>query len=637
MKKAKQKWEKHAHLGGMGLLPSMLIIIMSALLICVTMASVLFSMVGTTVYARIKAEEMIPQANFVAEMAQGYLTGVSVGETLGATLRAGDSTIVILFPDGSEAAYGEPMHNQFEIPQRGEDPLMPQGQNPDGSDRQEPPGMPDFGNTVIESEIKQSNIAYCKAIIDKVVDSEGAYTKYSSRVGAVVGVRVEDTYGNTVGAVFLIKPVDEIIDASRSVTFALLISVIIVAVLMIMPTFIITRWFTAPVERMSEAALKLADGSFNEKVRIEGAYELRELGSSFNVLVDKLRENIGSLVVERNRLRAVLDGLEEGIIAVDTDCEITHFNSSAAMLLGGKQGERPETLPEYADVKTVINDALNGNGNHTAEFKCGSRKIHVNATAIYEENGAVAGAVALLMDVTEADRLEQTRRDYVANVSHELRTPLASIRSIADMLNDGLVKTEADKQRYYGYILRESIRLSTLINDLLELSRLQSGGVALSLSRFDMYEMIMDVADRMGETAAERDMSISVLISEGVYNVISNPDRIEEVLVSLVDNAVKHGDEGTTITVGMYGEGAKWKVYVQNQAVIDETALEHLFERFYKADVAHTGDGTGLGLAITEEVLHLLGEEIRVDYENGQIRFTFTIEREQTQLTQYVG
>ena len=196
------------------------------------------------------------------------------------------------------------------------------------------------------------------------------------------------------------------------------------------------------------------------------------------------------------------------------------------------------------------------------------------------------------------------------------------------MLNDGLVKNENDKHRYYGYILKESIRLSNLINDLLELSRLQSGGVALELRRVELYELIADVADRMSSPAAERGMTIKVSAEEGEYYAHSNADRLEQVLISLTDNAVKHGASGGTITIGLEAHGDKWHIFVENPAEVDPDDIEHLFERFYKADTAHTGEGTGLGLAITREVLTLMGEEITIDYNDGVIRFTFTATRE---------
>ncbi len=610
---------KKSSKGSMGLLPSMLMIIMTALITCVMLASVLYSVFGTKVYAHIKANEMLPQANYVAAAVKMAMLS-NRSELLDVVLQAGGSIIVVLDDENELYGYGEPENDMF---QQEQNPYPQHGINPisvDLMDEDEP-------------EINRRYVEYCQNNAAEVICSDEPYISYSRRIGVVVGRRVWDFTGNSViGTVFLIKPAGEIREATQSVTLALLLSVVVVALLMILPTYSVTRWFVSPVERMSVAALKLADGNFDERVRIEGSYELRELGNSFNTLADKLEENIGSLIVERNRLRAVLDGLGEGIVAVDNSSSITHFNRAAISLLGGREGDLLENLPDYQQVDSAMKAALDGNGGGIIEFSCGGRKLRVNSAVICEENGSIAGAVALISDVTEADRLEQTRRDYVANVSHELRTPLASIRSIADMLNDGLVKSDADKQRYYGYILKESMRLSNLINDLLELSRLQSGGVALKVMPMDLFETVADVADRMSDCAEERGFRIRILPPEGMYRAVSNPDRIDEVLVLLVDNAIKHGDNGTDIDIGIEPRGTKWNVYVENSAHVDEAVLGHLFERFYKADTAHTGEGTGLGLAIAEEVLHLLDESIWVECNDGRIRFTFTVEREKNQL-----
>ena len=229
----------------------------------------------------------------------------------------------------------------------------------------------------------------------------------------------------------------------------------------------------------------------------------------------------------------------------------------------------------------------------------------------------------LIRDITEASRLEQTRTEYVANVSHELRTPIASIRGLADALNDGMVKKDEDKARYYGYILRESMRLSRLIDDLLELSRLQSGTIALKKQFISINELIEDVADRYVSAAREKGLNVEIDIGEP-YKVYTNPDRAEQVLVALTDNAIKYGYSGT-LRFSAEKKGDSLYISVSNPGSIADEDIDHVFERFYKADKSHAGQGTGLGLSIVYEVLDLLGERIWVKSENGTVTFTFTL------------
>lgn len=587
------------------LLASMLIMFFAALTVCVALTVLTFSFFGRRVYTRLITGEMLTQADFIAEEAKKTLNGEVPADSFRFMLRSVDSTVIILDVNS------EPL-------------LMMRDKKPDQMPEQQEQGEPEPRDGAEGMNRNDENIMFCRALLgDVTADPDTKFVKVDKERGAIVASLIHDSDENVLGAVFLIRPVADITSASRSLLIALVISSGTVGLLMLIPLFFMARWLTRPVERLTKAAAELSGGDYSKRVDPKGSLEVRELGTTFNTLAESLQETIGALTIERNRLRAILDGLNEGIIGFGRCGNVLRCNSSALRLL-----ECPHSVEESPELDKIIalaQKVLDSGVGSTESFKIGERLISVSVAPFEEETGRLAGAVALLMDVTEAERLEQTRRDYVANVSHELRTPLASIRGIADMLNDGMVKSEDDKFRYYGYILNESIRLSKLINDLLELSRLQSGRVALKLSKVELYEIIADVADRMTDPARELGMNVDLTIPEGRYYANSNPDRVEQVLVTLMDNAVKHGTEGGTITVSMTDNETKWLISVANPAEIEKHDLEHIFERFYKADVAHTGEGTGLGLAIAEEVLQLLGETIDVTYENGIIRFTFSV------------
>ena len=583
----------------------MLIMFAAALAVCISLTVILFSAMGRSVYARVLANSMRTQAERLAEETLSYLDGELTPDSYKFLIRSRDESIVVLVGEKHPLSIFDP---------------------PDREDQGKPGEPPSDGNG---GSTFEDDMAVCTALYEETVTGErGGMTKIGPK-RVVAGVPLISEDGETLGALFVIRPMSDISETSRSLLIVLIIASAIAGAAMFIPIFFMTRWLTDPLKKLTRAAGELSAGNYAERARVEGSHEIRELGESFNTLAESLQEKIGELTVERNRLSALLEGLGEGIVAFDTDGNITRYNNSAVRLLGGAAGAELSSLPEAARIAEAAKRVLADGRECIATFPCEDRVIRVSAEPIDEENGRTAGAVALLMDMTEAERLEQTRRDYVANVSHELRTPLASIRGIADMLNDGLVKNESDRARYYGYILKESIRLSTLINDLLELSRLQSGGVALKLTRVEMYELIADVADRMSAPAAERGMRVDLTLPEGQYYANSNPDRVEQVLLSLMDNAVKHGTEGGTITVGMRDGGEKWEVFVENPAEIGKKDLGHIFERFYKADLAHTGEGTGLGLAIVEEVLRLMGETVSVVSENGSVRFTFTVAKAQ--------
>ncbi len=452
----------------------------------------------------------------------------------------------------------------------------------------------------------------------------------NATIGIVVGVPILDGSERIIGAVILIHRGSAIQDRMNKLALQFGALMLVILLIALIPSVLVFRFVTKPIRAVSETALKMANGDLDARAVPRGSFESQHLAESFNTLADALRSNIDHLVMERNRLNTVLDGIGEGIIAVDRHGTITHYNSAALKLLGGGEEDDPSELPSYEPVREAIMRSLENDARAKGRASVADRLLRLSATPIHESNGALGGAVTLISDVTESERLEQTRRDYVANVSHELRTPLASIRSLSDALCDGIITDPKDQMRYYGYIQRESIRLSQLIDDLLELSRLQSGGVAFTKARVDLFEIAYDVADRMNDLAHQRGKSVKLEVKEGVYLASTNAARIEQVLIALTDNAVKHGNEGCAVHIGLAlnADASRYEFSVSNPAVIEAADLEHIFERFYKADHSHSGEGTGLGLAIVSEVLNLLNEKINVSYTDGMIRFTFTVERD---------
>ena len=228
----------------------------------------------------------------------------------------------------------------------------------------------------------------------------------------------------------------------------------------------------------------------------------------------------------------------------------------------------------------------------------------------------MTGCVGIVSDVTSAERLEQTRRDYVANVSHELRTPLTAMRALIEPLRDGLVKTEEQRQQIYDVVLRETMRLSRLVNDMLELSRLQSGTASLSRSVFAPLPLFNLIHETYSAYAEDYQQTFVYDVPEDLPSVRGNPDRTQQVLIVLLDNAFKYTPEGGVVTLSACAEGDVVRVRVRDTGVgIPAADLPHVFDRFYKVDKSHHSKGTGLGLAIAYEIMKHLGEEMSVTSE----------------------
>lgn len=566
-------------------------LVLLTVVLSAALTALVFNYSGRTVFSAIKAQELAPRAVYIADITaeylQGYIAPIEYKRTIETEYAIWDAALFVYKTGGEMVA-------------------RPQGANSDN----------------LSKSLEESGY------LGRVLAGESLYSPDTAKnAGVIIGQPVISVYGNVIGAVFLVKPIKELSAAIGGLTYALIISMVISSAVMMIPAFFASRGLTKPLRQMNSAAQAMAHGDFSVRAYEGGKDEVSQLGRSLNLLSAALSNTIDELIFERNRLRAVLDGLGEGIVAVNAQKKVTHCNPSAIRLLGSQPNENRQDAAEFSAVLEALYETLVTGLSKTSELKTNGAVLRVATTALLDESGVPEGAVALVQDVTELARLEQTRREYVANVSHELRTPIAAIRSLADALNDGLVKKQEDTQRYYGYILKESLRLSRLIDDLLELSRLQSGAVASTKQRFDLTEMLYDVSNRYRKTAGEKELSIKLNLPEEALYAMSNPDRAEQVFIAVLDNAIKHTQHSGVIEVSAHAEGEKYVVSVKNPGSISAEDIAHLFDRFYKVDKAHSGGGTGLGLAIAKEVLTLLGETIGAKSENETVEFFFTIER----------
>ena len=565
------------------ILRRIVVIILLSVLLSAVLTTAAFYYSGGRVFSGIKAKELRPRAEYLANITAEYLQGLITKETYERSIGRGFKVW-----DASMYAY-DACGDLFAYP---------------------------------ASEDSTVNKDAISGLLQNVLKGESVYSPNTkNHAGVLIGEPVVSRFGNVIGALFLVKPLNELNAAMGSLIYALIISMIASSLIMILPAYLGSRSIVRPIRQMNVTANAMAGGNFTAKAEEEGTDELVQLGRSLNHLSAALSATISDLTLEKNRLHAVINGIGEGIIAIDAEGKIIKTNSAALRLLGGSYADDITALPAYRQAAEDIGCVLGGE-TVSKELKVRDRILRVAITPL-TDGGRGEGAVMLIRDITEASRLEQTRTEYVANVSHELRTPIASIRGLADALNDGLVKKDEDKARYYGYILRESMRLSRLIDDLLELSRLQSGTIAFKKQFISINELIEDVADRYVSAAREKGLNVEIDIGKP-YKVYTNPDRAEQVLVALTDNSIKYGYSGT-LRFSAEKKGDSLYISVSNPGSIADEDIDHVFERFYKADKAHAGQGTGLGLSIVNEVLELLGERIWVKSENGTVTFTFTL------------
>ena len=445
--------------------------------------------------------------------------------------------------------------------------------------------------------------------------------------GNLVVVAVPITFmDEVIGAVFMAQSMTEIMGGMQALTNTLALSLLLVGLLMLPVVLFFASRMVRPITRMRTVALTMAGGDLTARAEDGSNDEYGELGRALNYLSSELGSTISSLQMERNRLQSLINGLSEGIIAVDAKGATTLINPAVYGLLN-LQSTDDNVRAAAPDVFAMFDQALSSAQAVKKTVWQGDVALHISVSPLLLQSGEVTGCVGIVSDVTSAERLEQTRRDFVANVSHELRTPLTAMRALIEPLRDGLVKTEEQRQQIYDVVLRETMRLSRLVNDMLELSRLQSGTASLSRSVFAPLPLFNLIHETYSAYAEDYQQTFVYDVPEDLPSVWGNPDRTQQVLIVLLDNAFKYTPEGGVVTLSACAEGDVVRVRVRDTGVgIPAADLPHVFDRFYKVDKSHHSKGTGLGLAIAYEIMKHLGEEMSVTSEPGQGScFTFTL------------
>ena len=445
--------------------------------------------------------------------------------------------------------------------------------------------------------------------------------------GNLVVVAVPITFmDEVIGAVFMAQSMTEIMGGMQALTNTLALSLLLVGLLMLPVVLFFASRMVRPITRMRTVALTMAGGDLTARAEDGSNDEYGELGRALNHLSSELGSTISSLQMERNRLQSLINGLSEGIIAVDAKGATTLINPAVYGLLN-LQSTDDNVRAAAPDVFAMFDQALSSAQAVKKTVWQGDVALHISVSPLLLQSGEVTGCVGIVSDVTSAERLEQTRRDYVANVSHELRTPLTAMRALIEPLRDGLVKTEEQRQQIYDVVLRETMRLSRLVNDMLELSRLQSGTASLSRSVFAPLPLFNLIHETYSAYAEDYQQTFVYDVPEDLPSVWGNPDRTQQVLIVLLDNAFKYTPEGGVVTLSACAEGDVVRVRVRDTGVgIPAADLPHVFDRFYKVDKSPHSKGTGLGLAIAYEIMKHLGEEMNVTSEPGRGScFTFTL------------
>jgi two-component system, OmpR family, phosphate regulon sensor histidine kinase PhoR len=381
---------------------------------------------------------------------------------------------------------------------------------------------------------------------------------------------------------------------------------------------VVSRMMYGQVRELMEAARAVAEGDKDLRLPVARTDEFGGLAGSLNRVSEELQRTVKQLAAERNLFEAVIQSMDEAVLAVDGERRIIAVNRSACELLGISVGVRGRLLLEAVEIPQLadaVDHALRGESRSIdvkLEEPAGAlRHLMVRATP----QGESGGAVLVMHDVTEIRRLETVRRDFVANVSHELRTPVSIIQANAETLLSGALEQPEQARRFLDAVRRNAERLGQLISDLLDISRIEAGKYKIEMRALSMASVARSVSKSVAESCRRRGVMFEVEVPEGLM-VRGDPGALEQVLVNLVENAVKYGPEGGVVELAAIEQGAAVRIEVRDEGPgIAPDHRRRVFERFYRVDPGrsrHMG-GTGLGLAIVKNLTEAMGGDVGVD------------------------
>ncbi len=461
-------------------------------------------------------------------------------------------------------------------------------------------------------------------VVAALASGVGRATRYSatlheSMMYVAVSVKAQ---GTVIGISRVALPLTAVQASVRSSIATVVVAVAIAAILVIIAAALLAGMITGPVRRITRAAEGIASGSLDQEIVVRSQDEIGRLGHAFNDMSKSVKTGMSNVVGERGRLAAVLSSLTDGVIMTDSAGALVLANPAAESLLGFKEAAaRGMPLIEAVhdhDVDSVVTRCLRSGLQQQAQTDTLAGRF-LRVIAVPLRVAGEKGSVVIVQDLTELRSLQTMRREFVGNVSHELRTPLAGIKAIVDTLRDGAMNDAAVAGDFLNRLESEVDRMTQMINELIELSRIETGSIKLNLGPVDINEVARDVLERLGPQADRKRVALKASLSERLPSLAADRQRVEQVITNIVHNAVKFTPPGGSVTVATKLDGAFVLTEVSDTGIgISKQDLPHIYERFFKADKSRSGSGTGLGLAIAKHTVQAHGGNVWVRSEEGK-------------------
>ena len=484
-----------------------------------------------------------------------------------------------------------------------------------------------------EDPATMENHATRPEIRDALSTGSGESTRYSTTLGQkMMYVAVPISHqGEVLGIARVSLPLTAVESLVHRVTVSIIAATAIAALLGILAAWVIARITTRPIRKLTIASRKIASGELEQKITIEARDEVGELAHAFNEMSSKLKEMVETISGDRARLATILDNMADGVIMTDIEGNISMANNAAGKLFEIKNTDMAnrhliEVVRDH-EIDEVLKLCLKTAETQSAQYESGTSKRYLRVIAIPIAHDELSDSLLLFQDLTELRNLQTTRRELIGNISHEFRTPLAGIKAMVETLRDGAVDDKKVARDFLTRMDDEVERLTQIVAELTEFSRIETGKAELSLEPVNLNLLIEEVIIQLSHQVERQQLSVDKKLAADLRSVQADKERVRQVVVNLIHNAIKFTSPGGKITVATQAHGGSVTVDISDTGIgIAKNDLPHVFERFYKVDRARSGGGTGMGLAIAKHVVEAHGGKIRVQSEEGKgSTFSFSL------------
>jgi two-component system phosphate regulon sensor histidine kinase PhoR len=479
---------------------------------------------------------------------------------------------------------------------------------------EDPPVMDPHGTRPEVLEARSHGVGVSSRV-SRTLDQEQLY----------VAVRIGEP-GRVVGYVRTSVPLVEVRERLARIREIVFLGAVIAAAAGLLLGYPLARRLTRSVRRLSGAVRDIATGDYDRWILIDDKDELGDVSRSFNIMAEQLRLRVDEITRERNQLLTILGGMVEGVVAVDGEDRVLHINQVAKSILGvvGECVGKPIWQATRAhDLSEVVTQCREEGLGVSREIEItdggGKRVVDLSASPLTRGDGTPIGVVLVLHDITNLRRLQVVRQDFVANASHELKTPIAAIRGLVETILDDQALSEAKRRGFLERIRGQSVRLTSLVSDLLTISRVESGGVATHASS-DLAAVVAEAHRAFEPPAQVKNVTLILRTPDHPVKTAARTEDLRQIVNNLVDNAIKYTPPGGTVELLVAQEGREIGLLVRDTGPgIEKQHQDRIFERFYRVDAARSRElgGTGLGLAIVKNLVQSLGGRVWVESEPG--------------------